>query len=93
MLPLASEAIIKEKAESGWWPSNKQRPAGMYRSRFNIIQAALRENKHINGKHVYQGRAVWESKLPPPRVVSHSPKSETAAEAFFRLVYGEKLKL
>ncbi len=64
--PLASDAVIKEKVESGWWPSNKQRPAGMYRSRFDTIQAALRENKRMNGKHVYHGRAIWESKLPPP---------------------------
>jgi hypothetical protein len=93
--PLASEAAIQEKAESGWWPSDKQRPAGMWRSRFQIIQAALRENEHINGKRVYKGREQWNAKLPPPMSPPPStvPEPENAAESFFRQVYGERLKL
>jgi hypothetical protein len=97
--PLASEAAIQEKAESGWWPTDRQRPAGMWRSRFQVIQAALRDNRHMNGKRVYKGREQWMAKLPPPSsslppptIISTVPKPETAAEAFFRQVYGEKLK-
>jgi hypothetical protein len=97
VLPLASEAAIQEKAESGWWPTDKQRPAWMWKSRFQVIQAALRDNKPVNGKRVHRGREQWKAKLPPslplPAVVSAVPKPETAAEAFFRQVYGEKLKL
>jgi hypothetical protein len=92
--PLASDVVIREKVESGWWPSDKQRPAGMWMSRFKTIQAALRENKHVNGKRVYQGREQWKAKLPPPLPPpAHGPKPETPVEEFWRLVYGEKLKL
>jgi hypothetical protein len=102
LLPAASGQMIKEMAESGWWPEHAhQRPPGMWRSRFRQIQESLRwTGKHIPRKHVHKGREQWElwkqEKLPPPpAAVStvNGPKPESAAEAFFRQVYGEeKLK-
>ena len=101
--------MIKEMAESGWWPEHAhQRPSGMWRSRFGKIQESLRwTGKHIARKHVHKGREQWErwkqEKLPPPPAAvidggpedgrpSVVPHPESAAEAFFRQVYGEKLK-
>ncbi len=100
LLPAASGQMIKEMAESGWWPEHAhQRPPGMWRSRFRNIQESLRwTGKHIPRGHVHRGREQWErwkhEKLPPPpaAVIDSGVEPESAAEAFFRQVYGEKLK-
>src|SRR5437868_15387671 len=88
--PYASKQKVIEKAESGWWPTDRQRPRGMARPRFRSIVAALRDGKHMNGKQVYHGREQFQAKLPPPRAKPLPPpvpppasdRPETAAEEF-----------
>jgi hypothetical protein len=96
--PLASEENVRKQAEMGFWPEHdRQRPRGMWRSRFRTIREALRwgPGRAIVAKHVYQGKAIWEKRLPPvppPPIVSNQPEPKSAASEFWLLVYGEALK-
>jgi hypothetical protein len=97
--PLMTEAAARERAETGFWPEHdRQRPKGMWRSRFRKIQDALRQGpgKAIVAKRVHNGKVIWEKRLPPPLppppIVGPPNKPESAAEEFFRIVYGEELK-